>query len=130
MTDELTVIIEPQTKVIKGLITFSGCESSSRLKRSLNTEGISPTNTMTGINTMALRRLLYHDRERALPFTMLRLFLITTEWTEAMAELATPKPTPIKDMGVPSRKTPTTKPTVTSEQAKRMRKEGRECSKI
>jgi hypothetical protein len=79
MTDELTVIIEPQMKVIKGLMTFSGCESSSRLKRSLNMAGVSPTSTMTGINTIALKRLLYHDKERALPFTMLRLFLITTE---------------------------------------------------
>jgi hypothetical protein len=47
-----------------------------------------------------------------------------------MAELATPKPTPVQDIGVPSRKTPTTKPTVTNEQARRMRREGRECSKI
>lgn len=79
ITDRLTVIIEPQMKVIKGLMTFSGCESSSRVKKSLNIAGVSPTNTMTGINTIALKRLLYHDSKRALPFTILRLFLITTE---------------------------------------------------
>lgn len=121
------MIIEPQTKVVKGLIPLSGRTSSSRPNKSLSIAGGSPTNMMTGIKTMALKRLLYHESARALPFTMLRLCLITTEWIAAMAELATPKKIPVEEMGVPSRKTPMKKPIVTSEQARRMRREGREC---
>jgi hypothetical protein len=54
---------------------------------------------------------------------------MTTEWVAVMAEEATPNMMPTAETEVPSRKTPTKKPRVTSEQERRMRSEGRECRK-
>jgi hypothetical protein len=84
----------------------------------------------SGAKSAALRRFVYHDRESALPPTTFKLCLMTTEWVAVSAELATPKPTPIQERGVPSRKTPTKKPQVTRPQQRRMRREGREWRKM
>lgn len=42
-----------------------------------------------------------------------------------MAELETPKKMPLMEIGVPSRKTPTKKPIVTTEHARRIKRDGR-----
>lgn len=77
----------------------------------------------------ALKRFVYHERLRALPFTTSKAFLITTECTAVIMELATPKEMPTIETDVPSRKTPMKKPKVTSEQARRTISEGREWRK-
>jgi hypothetical protein len=69
---------------------------------------------------------VYQLNNNVLPLTTSKLFLITTECSAVIAELATPKLTPTREMGVPSRKTPTKKPSVTTVQETRMRREGRE----
>ena len=88
--------------------------------------GISPATTTTGTRAMALYRLVYHDKWRALPLTTSRLRLITTEWMAVIIELRTPKVTPMGETSVPSKKTPTKKPMVTNKQAKRIRRDERE----
>jgi hypothetical protein len=51
-------------------------------------------------------RLVYQESKVLLPFTIMRLFLITTECIAATEELAMPKETPGREMGVPLRKMP------------------------
>ena len=118
-------MIEPQMKVCKGEMVFGPPSNSVTPKRSLRTSGPSPAKMRRGASTAALSRLVYHERARALPFTTLRLCLMTTEWIAVMAELATPKLTPIMESGVPSKKTPMKNPKVTVAQQRRMRREGR-----
>lgn len=120
---ELTVMMEPMTNVESVLI----CPGAFSLgpKRSVMIPGSSPTRIRAGARTTALRRFVYQDKWRALPCTTSKLFLITTEWRAVIIELTTPNPTPIRETSVPSRKTPTKKPMVTTPQASRMRKEGR-----
>lgn len=125
----LTVINEPQRNVVNGVIVSSGRKSSSKPKRSSVIAGTSPTTKIMGTSKIALKTLEYHDNAKALPLTTLRLCLITTECTAAMAELATPKKTPVIEIGVLSRKTPTKKPKVTSVHARRISKDGRVWSK-
>ena len=72
-------MMEPQTKVCKGLILPGSTSNSERPKRSLRTSGPSPAKMRRGASTTALSRLVYHDRARALPFTTFRLCLMTTE---------------------------------------------------
>lgn len=119
-------MIEPQMKVCNGLMLSGSTSSSVTPKRSLRTSGPSPARMRIGANTAALSRLVYHERARALPFTTFRLCLMTTEWIAVMAELATPKLTPTRESGVPSRKTPMKNPKVTRAQQRRMRREGRD----
>jgi hypothetical protein len=109
--------------VVKGEIpVIKGPGSAKRAA----TAGTSPATMMTGIKAMALYKLVYQDRWRALPFTTSKLRLITTEWTAVITELITPKVTPMTETPVPSKKTPTKKPMVTNRQAKRIRRDGRE----
>ena len=56
----LTVIIEPDTKVESGLIWPSTAWLGPN--SSFITPGSSPTSTMTGASTNALRKFVYHDR--------------------------------------------------------------------
>ena len=118
------MMIEPQTKVCKGLMVPGSASNSVTPKRSLRTSGPSPIKMRRGPSTAALSRLEYHESARALPFTTFRLCLMTTEWIAVMAELATPKLTPTTESGVPSRKTPMKNPKVTIAQQRRMRREG------
>jgi len=122
------VINEPQRNVVKGVMVSSGSKSSSKPKRSSIIAGTSPTTKIMGIRRIALKRLVYHDSAKALPLTTLRLCLMTTEWMAVMAELATPKKTPVIEIGVPSRKTPMKKPKVTTVHARRMSRDGRAWS--
>jgi len=117
---------EPHRNVDKGLILPSRFAAISPLKRSMMPEP-SPNRMQSGRRMMALQRLVYQERRRALPSTTLRACLITTECVAVITELATPKLMPIKETDVPSRKTPTKKPSVTTEQATRMSSEGRVC---
>jgi hypothetical protein len=120
-----TVIAEPQRKVFKGEIPAEeGADSAKRAAIA----GASPAITITGTRVIALYRLVYHDRWRALPFTTSKLRLITTEWIAVIIELRTPKVMPSNETSVPSKKTPTKKPRVTNRQAKRIRRDGREWS--
>ena len=127
LTRGLTVIKDPQRNVLNGLIAPGLGRSSSTPNSNLTTSGPSPTRIRSGSSTTALNKLVYHDSASALPLTTLRLCLITTEWLAVIAELATPKNTPTREMGVPSRKTPMKNPRVTTPHAKRMRMDGREC---
>ena len=72
-------MIEPHMKVWRGLMLFGSTSNSETPKRSLRTAGPSPAMMRRGASTAALNRLEYHDRARALPFTTLRLCLMTTE---------------------------------------------------
>lgn len=119
---------EPQIKVCKGVMAPGSTSNSVTPKTSLRTSGPSPAKMRRGANTAALSRLVYHERARALPFTTLRLCLMTTECIAVMAELATPKHTPTTERGVPSKKTPMKNPKVTVAQQRRMRREGRDAS--
>lgn len=123
----LTVIAEPHTKVANGVIAPGGVTSSSAPKKSFTTLPPSPARMTSGARTIALRRLVYHESNSALPLTTFRLCLMTTEWRAVIMELVTPKPIPTRDTGVPSRKTPTKKPSVTTAHAIRIRRDGREC---
>jgi len=117
------VIAEPHRKVFKGEIPVDkGPDSAKRAPIA----GTSPERMTTGTRAMALYRLVYHDKWRALPFTTSKLRLITTEWIAVIIELRTPKVTPMSETSVPSKKTPTKKPMVTNKQAKRIRRDGRE----
>ena len=120
---------EPQRKVLRGDILPCVTTSSLTPKRSLITSLPSPAIMRRGAKSAALRRFVYQDRASALPPTISKLCLMTTECVAVSAELATPKPTPIQERGVPSRKTPTKKPQVTRPQQRRMRKEGRDWRK-
>jgi hypothetical protein len=93
------------------------------------TAGNSPATTTNGTRTTALRRLVYQDKAKALPLTTSRDFLMTTEWTAVIAELAIPNPMPTRERGMRSRKTPTKNPSVTIEQAPSVRVDGREWRK-
>lgn len=124
------MISEPQRKVERGDMEPGLTRSSSTPKSILNTSPPSPAMNKSGRRIIALSRLVYQDRARALPPTTLRLCLMTTECTAVIAELATPKPTPMRERGVPSRKTPTKKPIVTTPQQRRMRSDGLECRKM
>jgi len=126
MNKALTVIIDPQRKVLRGDISPGLTRSSPTPKSILTTSLPSPAKIRRGNRTMALSKLVYQDKARALPPTTVKLCLITTEWMAVIAELATPKPTPTKESSVPSRKTPTKNPSVTSAQQRRIRSEGRE----
>ena len=123
----LTVIRDPQRSVVNGLIAPGLSRSSLTPNSNLTTSGPSPTRIRSGSSTIALSKLVYHDSASALPLTMSRLRLITTEWLAVIAELATPKNTPTREMGVPSRRTPMKNPSVTTPHAMRMRRDGREC---
>lgn len=127
LCETLTVIKEPHTKVLSGLIPAPTSGTFSIPKKSSITPGPSPAKTQMGRRTTALRRLVYQESKSALPSTTFRLCLITTECMAVMAELATPKLIPTSDRGVPSRKTPTKKPRVTMEHETRMRSDGRDC---
>jgi hypothetical protein len=120
-----TVIKDPQMNVCSSLSSPSTEMTSVCPKNNSIIAGTSPANMMSGIIPIALNRLVYHDKFMALPLTTSRLFLMTTLWTAVIAELATPKPTPKRAMGTASRKTPTKKPSVTTEQLSRMRRDGR-----
>jgi hypothetical protein len=56
--------------------------------------------------------------------------LITTEWRAVIAELATPKKIPVVEICVPFRKTPMKNPIVTTEQAMRIKNDGRVWRKM
>jgi hypothetical protein len=117
---------EPTTKVRRGDMALGGVTSSSKSKSSFITLFPSPM-MIIGARTNMLRRLVYHERRIVLPLTTLRLCLMTTECVAVIVELATPNTTPLREIVVPSRKTPQKKPTVTMTQEKRMRKDGRVC---
>jgi len=120
---KIPVIAEPQRKVLKGEIPVDkGLDSVRRAVIA----GISPARMITGTRAMALYRLVYHDKWRALPFTTSKLRFITTEWIAVIIELRIPKVTPINETSVPSKKTPTKNPMVTNKQAERIRRDGRE----
>ncbi len=119
----LTVIMEPNTKVESVLNSPTAAWFGPN--RSFVTPGSSPTSTITGTSTTELIRFVYQERCSALPCTTSRLFLITTECSAVIMDEVTPKATPIMETSVPSRKTPTKKPAVTTAQAARMRNEGR-----
>jgi hypothetical protein len=79
-----TVIIDPQKNVLSALVAEAVCIGSLCMRSllplsNLMSGGSSPTNTERGRSTNALRRFAYQDNANALPLTMLRLFLITTE---------------------------------------------------
>lgn len=78
-----------------------------------------------GNKTAALSTFIYHESANALPPTTFKLFLITTECTAVIAELATPNETPIRETGVPSRNTPIKNPRVTMPHAKKILRVGR-----
>ena len=101
----------------------------SGLNSSFVTPGSSPLSTTAGVSATTLRRLVYHERWSALPWTTSSDFLITTECTAVTIELVTPYMTPRAETCVPSMKTPTKKPNVTSEHASRIRSDGRACRK-
>jgi hypothetical protein len=124
----LTVIAEPHRNVLNGLSPPPTVKTSLAPKNNSTTCGPSPASNTSGANTTVLSRFVYHESNRVLPPTTLRLCLITTECIAVIAELATPNPTPTRDNGVPSRKTPMKKPSVTMEQEMRMRREGRACN--
>ncbi len=83
----------------------------------------------TGMRTIALSRLVYHESMRALPLTTARLFLITTEWIAVIRDEATPNATPTVEGLTPSRNTPTKNPAVTREHARMILTEGVEWRK-
>jgi hypothetical protein len=111
------VINDPQANVVKS-------PEVSPVKISI-IAGISPAKIETGSITQAPMKLLYHDNSSALPPTALRLFLMTIECEAVIAELTTPKEIPVREIGVPSMKTPMKKPRVTMKEERRMRAEGR-----
>lgn len=123
----LTVMMDPQTKVCNSESAPAVPLSCNDMRRVM--AGPSPARMMTGIMATALNKFVYQERCKALPLTTSRLFLITTEWIAVIAELATPNAIPSGMRGVASRKTPTKKPSVTTEQAKRIRRDGRACKK-
>lgn len=116
---------EPHMKVSKVLNPVPGGAES---KKSDIIAGDSPANTISGRRIMALYRLVYQDKCKALPLTTSKLRLITTEWQAVIIELKTPKVIPIVETSVPSRKTPMKNPQVTKKQARRILRDGRELS--
>lgn len=120
------VINDPHIKVCKGVSSPSAGMTVAGVNSNSVTDGSSPIITIIGANTTMLSRFVYHERCNALPLTTSKLFLMTTECKAVIAELATPKETPIREMGVLSRNTPTKNPMVTIEQETKIRREGRE----
>lgn len=112
--------------VRKGDIPPSTANSAAVPDSNLSTSGPSPASMTIGARTIALRRLVYQESSNVLPFTTGRAFLMTTECSAVMEELATPKPMPTIDIGVPSRNTPMKNPKVTMEHENRIRRDGRE----
>lgn len=123
----LTVMADPQTNVCSSESSPGAVTMSYGPKKRLVIAGTSPTRTIRGIKSIALSKFVYQERCMALPLTTSRLFLITTECTAVMAELAMPNAMPSSAIGVESRKMPTKKPSVTTEHAIRIRREGRAC---
>ena len=119
------MIAEPHMKVVNGDISPGAVTKSPKTKST--TLGASPATMITGINAKELNKLVYQLRWRAEPLTTSRLFLMTTEWMAVIMEDATPKKIPTAETGVPSRKTPTKNPMVTTAHAARIRREGRAC---
>lgn len=126
----LTVMRDPQTNVCSSESSPGARTTSVDPEKRLTIAGTSPARTITGIKSTALKRFVYQERFMALPLTTSRLFLITTECTAVIAELDTPNAMPTRAIGVESRKMPTKKPSVTTEHAIRIRKEGRACKKM
>jgi len=124
------VIAEPQTKVATGPIPPPTFVASRPPNNKSSTPPPSPASKTIGASAPALSKFVYHDSKSALPSTTGRLCLMTTECVAVMAEEATPNMMPIEETEVPSRKTPTKKPRVTSPQERRIRREGRECRKM
>lgn len=125
----LTVIRDPQTNVCSSESSPGVGTISSDPKKRRMMAGTSPARTIRGMMSNELSKFVYQERCMALPLTTSRLFLITTECTAVIAELATPNAMPRSAIGVESRKIPTKKPRVTTEHEIRIRKEGRAFKK-
>jgi len=97
-------------------------ESPSALPEKMSrTAGPSPKMMTNGRSNRALNRLEYQLMDNALPPTASNPRFIAEAWRAVIKELAMPKQMPRPETWTPSRKTPMTKPEVTSEHDKMMR---------
>jgi len=117
----------PQRNFLSVLIDPGSLTNSSTPKNNFKTSGPSPARMTTGTIKIEHIAFWYQERSSALPLTIFKLRLMTTECKAVMTELATPKQTPRGETCVPSKKTPTKNPTDTMAQDSNMRRDGLAC---